>query len=79
MDKSTLLLEKLRERTQSSLASGGDGFVLASMLVFDVGLNSRTIRKILDVEVNSGTIEKRERGVGRAHKYRTSLQIQCEP
>ncbi|HIH4738510.1 hypothetical protein ACU4EZ_25765 [Klebsiella pneumoniae] len=75
MDKSTLLLEKLRERTQSSLASGGDGFVLASMLVFDVGLNSRTIRKILDVAVNTGTIEKRERGAGRAHKYRTNLQI----
>lgn len=75
MDKSTLLLEKLRERTQSSLASGGDGFVLASMLVFDVGLNSRTIRKILDVAVNTGTIEKRERGIGRAHKYRTNLQI----
>ena len=38
MDKSALLLEKLRQRTQSSLASGGDGFVFASMLVFDVGL-----------------------------------------
>ncbi|SVM26867.1 hypothetical protein [Klebsiella pneumoniae] len=72
MDKSTLLLEKLRERTQSS---GGDGFVLASMLVFDVGLNSRIIRQILDAAVKNGTLEKRVRGAGRAHKYRTNLQI----
>ena len=75
MDKSALLLEKVRERTKSSLASGGDGFVFASMLVFDVGLNSRIIRKILDAAVNNGTLEKMERGVGRAHKYRTNLQI----
>ena len=75
MDKSTLLLEKLRERNQSSLASGGDGFVLASMLVFDVGLNSRIIRQILDAAVKNGTLEKRVRGAGRAHKYRTNLQI----
>ncbi|HBR5607232.1 hypothetical protein NGC18_25570 [Klebsiella pneumoniae] len=53
MDKSTLLLEKLRQRTQSSLASGGDGFVFASMLVFDVGLNARTIRQMLDVALTS--------------------------
>ena len=75
MDKSALLLEKLRQRTQSSLASGGDGFVFASMLVFDVGLNARTIRQMLDVAVRNGTLEKRERGMGRAHKYRTNLQI----
>lgn len=75
MDKSTLLLEKFRERTKSSLASGGDGFIFASMLVFDVGLNSRTIRKILDAAVKNGTLEKRVRGPGRAHKYRTNLQI----
>ncbi|MFK9989480.1 hypothetical protein ACRFAI_29445 [Klebsiella pneumoniae] len=58
MDKSALLLEKLRQRTQSSLASGGDGFVFASMLVFDVGLNARTIRQMLDVAVRNGTLEK---------------------
>lgn len=58
MDKSALLLEKLRQRTQSSLASGGNGFVFASMLVFDVGLNARTIRQMLDVAVRNGTLEK---------------------
>lgn len=70
MDKVTLLLDKLQQRTKSSLASGGDGFVFASMLAFDVGLNTRTIRGILDAEVCRGVLEKKERGTGRAHKYR---------
>ncbi len=64
MDKSALLLEKLRQRTQSSTASGGDGFVFASMLVFDVGLNARTIRQMLDVAVRNGTLEKK----GKRHR-----------
>ncbi|UME18092.1 hypothetical protein JJ665_27720 (plasmid) [Klebsiella pneumoniae] len=71
MDKSTLIFERLRQRTISSLANGGDGFVFASMLVFDVGLNSRTVRQILDKAVKHGELEKMERGAGRAHKYRT--------
>lgn len=71
MDKVILLLDKLQQRTKSSLASGGDGFVFASMLAFDVGLNTRTIRGILDAEVSHGVLEKKERGTGRAHKYRT--------
>ncbi len=66
MDKSALLLEKLRQRTQSSTASGGDGFVFASMLVFDVGLNARTIRQMLDVAVRNGTLEKGKRHRPRA-------------
>ena len=71
MDKKILLLEKLHQRTHASLASGGDGFVFASMLSLDVGLNTRTIRGILDSEVIGGVLEKKERGTGRAHKYRT--------
>lgn len=71
MDKKILLLEKLQQRTNASLASGGDGFVFASMLSLDVGLNTRTIRGILDAAVVGGVLEKRERGTGRAHKYRT--------
>lgn len=70
MDKVALLLDKLQQRTKSSLASGGDGFVFASMLAFDVGLNTRTIHAILDAEVSRGSLEKKERGTGRAHKYR---------
>ena len=75
MDKSALLLEKLRQRTQSSLASGGDGFVFASMLVFDVGLNARTIRQMLDVAVRNGTLEKSERGIGIANNYIKNIKI----
>ncbi|CZW82527.1 Uncharacterised protein [Enterobacter hormaechei] len=71
MDKKTQLLERLRQRSESSLASGGDGFVFASMLAFDIGLNTRTIREILNNAVRNGALEKKERGAGRAHKYRT--------
>ncbi|KJL63026.1 hypothetical protein SS24_25670 [Enterobacter hormaechei subsp. steigerwaltii] len=71
MNKKTQLLERLRQRSESSLASGGDGFVFASMLAFDIGLNTRTIREILNNAVRSGALEKKERGAGRAHKYRT--------
>lgn len=71
MDKKALLFERLRQRSESSLASGGDGFIFASMLAFDIGLNTRTIRGMLDSAVKNGTLEKKERGTGRAHKYRT--------
>lgn len=71
MDKKSLILEKLHQRTNASLASGGDGFVFASMLSLDVGLNTRTVRVILDAAVVGGVLERRERGTGRAHKYRT--------
>ncbi|ECV6025626.1 hypothetical protein DIL11_21505 [Salmonella enterica] len=74
MDKTALLLERLRQRTESSLASGGDGFIFASMLAFDVGLNTRTVRGMLDSFVQSGMLEKKARGVGRAHKYRKIKQ-----
>lgn len=71
MDKRALLFERLHQRSESSLASGGDGFIFASMLAFDVGLNTRTIRGMLDSAVKDGILEKMERGIGRAHKYRT--------
>jgi len=70
LNKKSLLFERLRQRSESSLASGGDGFVFASMLALDVGLNTRTIKGMLDPAVSSGAIEKKERGAGRAHKYR---------
>ncbi|MEI9740435.1 hypothetical protein V5031_22060 [Enterobacter kobei] len=71
MDKKALLFERLRQRSESSLASGGYGFIFASMLAFDIGLNTRTIRGMLDSAVKNGNLEKMERGAGRAHKYRT--------
>lgn len=72
MDKKALLFERLHQRSESSRTSGGDGFIFASMLAFDVGLNTRTIRGMLDSAVKDGTLEKMERGTGRAHKYRTN-------
>ncbi len=59
MDKKALLFERLRQRSESSLASGGDGFIFASMLAFDIGLNTRTIRGMLDSAVKNGTLEKK--------------------
>ena len=56
MDKSALLLERLRQRTENSMASGGDGFIFASMLAFDVGLSTRTVRGMLDSAVRCGIL-----------------------
>lgn len=37
MDKKALLFEMIRKRSEKSFSDGGDGFVFASMLAFDVG------------------------------------------
>lgn len=63
MDKSALLIERLRQRTENSMASGGDGFIFASMLAFDVGLSTRTVRGMLDAAVRCGILEKRSAGL----------------
>ena len=75
MDKKVLLLERIWQRTENSMASGGDGFIFASMLAFDVGLSTRAVRGMLDSAVRCGILERKERGVGRAHKYRTIQRI----
>ncbi|MBB7876756.1 hypothetical protein HEL59_024225, partial [Escherichia coli] len=47
MDKKALLFEMIRKRSEKSFSDGGDGFVFASMLAFDVGLNSRIVKRML--------------------------------
>lgn len=47
MDKKALLFEMIRKRSEKSFSDGGDGFVFASMLAFDVGLNSRIVKRCL--------------------------------
>ncbi|HBE5641750.1 hypothetical protein [Escherichia coli] len=47
MDKKALLFEMIRKRSEKSFSDGGDGFVFASMLAFDVGLNSRIVKGCL--------------------------------
>ncbi|CSE31430.1 Uncharacterised protein [Shigella sonnei] len=72
MDKKALLFEMIRKRSEKSFSDGGDGFVFASMLAFDVGLNSRIVKRMLDSAVRDGLLEVVGRGVGREHKYRTT-------
>ncbi|CAM3206577.1 hypothetical protein [Escherichia coli] len=75
MDKKALLFEMIRKRSEKSFSYGGDGFVFASMLAFDVGLNSRIVKRMLDSAVRTGLLEKVDRGIGREHKYRVTQQF----
>lgn len=75
MDKKALLFEMIRKRSEKSFSDGGDGFVFALMLAFDVGLNSRIVKRMLDSAVRTGLLEKADRGIGREHKYRATQQF----
>lgn len=75
MDKKALLFEMIRKRSEKSFSDVGDGFVFASMLAFDVGLNSRIVKRMLDSAVRTGLLEKVDRGIGREHKYRVTQQF----
>lgn len=75
MDKKALLFEMIRKRSEKSFSDGGDGVVFASMLAFDVGLNSRIVKRMLDSAVRTGLLEKADRGIGREHKYRATQQF----
>lgn len=66
----TALLSSLKLRTKRGLAAGGDGFIPTGTLSFDVGLNTRTIRRVLDEEVANGAIERCSNGPGKAYSYR---------
>lgn len=60
----------LRSRSEVSLAKGGDGFVSTSALSLTVGLNTRTLRRVLDAGVANGTLERRQTGNGNGYSYR---------
>ena len=57
-------------RCEASTARGGDGFVSTSALSLTVGLNTRTLRRILDAGVANGTLERRVTGRGNGYSYR---------
>jgi len=65
-----VLLNALTRRTQKSLNAGGEGFICTSTLSFDVGLNTRSIRRVLDEAVRAGTVERRDNGPGKSYSYR---------
>lgn len=76
MDKSTVLISTLARRSVTNVAAGGDGFISTSTLSFDVGLNTRTIRRVLDKAVEAGEAERRFDGPGKSYSYR-SQEASC--
>lgn len=70
---SKVLISALARRTAKSIEAGGDGFIPTSTLSFDVGLNTRTIRKELDNAVSNGTVERADNGPGKPYSYRMQV------
>lgn len=68
--KNVVLINTLTRRTMASVTAGGDGFISTGTLSFDIGLNTRTIRRMLDSAVESGEAERRSNGPGKAYSYR---------
>lgn len=67
---SKVLLSALSRRTLRSIEAGGDGFIPTSTLSFDVGLNTRTLRRVLDEAVQAGAAERQDNGPGKPYSYR---------
>lgn len=67
-------LKAVRVRSEQLRSKGQEGFVSVDVLRFDVGLNTRTLRRLLDAAVAAGDLERktstRRDGVNRNHQYR---------
>lgn len=64
------LLGFITQRSRVSLGRGGDGFVSTAKLCFDVGLNTRTLRRELDKAVIARQLSRRSDGAGRGYAYK---------
>ncbi|KON62799.1 hypothetical protein KOEU_37170 [Komagataeibacter europaeus] len=64
------LLAVLARKSQSCAAAGGDGFVAADSLRFDVGLSTQAIRRYLDAATANGMVEHRQAATGQRHVYK---------
>ncbi|HHR0728945.1 TPA: hypothetical protein ACS2QJ_004304 [Yersinia enterocolitica] len=64
------LMAMLARKSQNALNAGGDGFITADSLRFDVGLSTQAIRRYLDAATISGITEHRQAAAGRTHSYR---------
>ncbi|QKT20787.1 hypothetical protein HPG84_24180 (plasmid) [Salmonella enterica] len=64
------LMRILAQRTQRGLKAGSDGFTTTTLLAFDIGLNTRTLRRVLDAAVCAGAAERRDNGPGKPFSYR---------
>ncbi|MDU5552057.1 MAG: hypothetical protein E6051_20085 [Citrobacter freundii] len=70
IDRNIVLINTLTRRTMANVTAGGDGFISTGTLSFDVGLNTRTIRRMLDSAVELGEAERRSNGPGKSYSYR---------
>lgn len=70
-------IKAIRMRSEMLRAQGGDGFVPLDVLRFDVGLTTRTLRRIYDAAVADGSLQResssRADGIARCHRYRAVL------
>ncbi|EPB8130364.1 TPA: hypothetical protein PXP79_001597 [Yersinia enterocolitica] len=64
------LMVMLASKSQKALNAGGDGFISADSLRFDVGLSTQAIRRYLDTATINGITEHRQAAAGRTHSYR---------
>lgn len=64
------LLAVLARKSQNCTAIGGDGFVAADSLRFDVGLSTQAIRRYLDAAAANGIVEHRQAAAGQRHAYK---------
>ena len=64
------LLPVLASRSQRNIEAGGDGFITADCLRFDVGLSTQAIRRYLDAAAANGTVEHRQPAAGQRHGYK---------
>ena len=75
MNRNHVLMRVLARRTQRGIAAGGDGFTSTGMLSFDVGLNTRSLRRVLDEAVSAGAAERRDNGPGKPFSYRIKVKV----
>lgn len=68
-----VLMRILSHRTKKGISTGSDGFISTTTLSFDVGLNTRNLRRILDEAVRAGSAERRYNGPGKPYSYRMKV------
>lgn len=67
------ILKVIASRSEKNAASGGDGFVSSYNLEFDIGLNTKTIRRELSRLVRIGTLEHKQEQPRSPHYYRAKI------
>lgn len=69
------LLPVLANRSQRNIEAGGDGFITADSLRFDVGLSTQAIRRYLDAAAANGAVVHRQPAAGQRHGYKPAGKL----